>query len=126
VVITGIAIAGFIYLCLPKIEVKLARGGFYRQMQTKQIILHFEFIDGDWHTVSEARAGLKELVSNPTNTAPSGLKDWDNDLVGGQVREEDSPGNYMLRATNSQLQLITFDRDGAEEIQATSDLRTEH
>ena len=88
--------------------------------------LHYEFSDGGWHSVSEARAGLKELIANPTNAVNYGLKNWDNNLVGGQVREEDSPGNYVLRETNSQLQLITFNPDGAEEVQGTSDLHPSH
>jgi hypothetical protein len=92
-------------------------------MKWAQLALHFEFGDGDWHTAAEARAGLKELISNPTNSAIYGLKSWDNDWAGGQVREEDSPGNYGLRETNSQLQLIIYNRDGGEEIQGTSDLR---
>jgi hypothetical protein len=55
-----------------------------------------------------------------------GFKSWDNYFVGGQIREEDSPGNYILRQTNNQLQLVTFNAEGAEEVQATWDLKSPH
>jgi hypothetical protein len=38
------------------------------------------------------------------------------------MREEDSPGNYLLRETNNQLQLIFFYPNGEEEISETRDL----
>ena len=72
--------------------------------------------DGGWQTVAEARAVLQEAISNPTNATLYDLKDWDNYLVGGQIREEDSPGNYLLRETNNQLQLVIFTPDGGEDI----------
>jgi Uncharacterized protein conserved in bacteria (DUF2330) len=124
--LASIILVGLVYISLPKIEVKLVKGYSYHQTKTEQMALHFEFADGGWHTAFEARAGLKELIANPTNAVNYGLKNWDNNLVGGQVREEDSPGNYALRETNSQLQLITFDFDGAEEVQGATDLRAQH
>jgi hypothetical protein len=122
VVIAGVAIAGVSYLCLPKIEVKLVKRHFYSFWREQQIVLRLTWGDENWQTLAQARAGFQELIANPTNAASMGLKNWDNHFVGGQMREEDSPGNYLLRETNNQLQLIFFNPNGEEEISETRDL----
>lgn len=122
VFVAGVAVAGFAYLCLPKIEVKLVRGHFRNVMKMEQIALRLALGDSDWKTTVEVRTGLQQTISNPTNAAYYGLKNWDNHFVGGQFREEDSPGNYLLRETNNQLQLIFFYPNGEEEISETQDL----
>jgi hypothetical protein len=116
------ALVGLSYLCLPKIEVKLVRGGFYSNWRAEQMTLRLAWAEEDWPTLTQARAGFQELISNPTNAANWGLKNWDNYFVGGQIHEEDSPGNYLLRETNNQLQLIFFNPNGGEEIAETRDL----
>jgi hypothetical protein len=120
-----VMLAGLIYFSLPKIEVKLVKGGyfhFYNEMKEEQLALCVMLDDSDWHTTAEARASLRDIISNPTNAANYGLKDWENYFVGGQLREEDSPGNYLLRETNNQLELIFINRDGGEEISITKNL----
>jgi hypothetical protein len=54
-----------------------------------------------------------------------GVKSWDNYFVGGQIREEDSPGNYLLRETNNQLQFVSFDYEGGEGVLSSWDLRAQ-
>jgi hypothetical protein len=76
--------------------------------------------------MAEVRTGLQQTISNPTNAANYGLKNWDNYFVGGQFREEDSPGNYLLRETNNQVQLVFLNPDGGEEIADTWDLPKQH
>ncbi|HEY5069847.1 MAG TPA: hypothetical protein VII37_08655, partial [Candidatus Acidoferrum sp.] len=120
-----VMLAGLIYFSLPKIEVKLVKGGyfhFYNELKEEQLALSMALDDFDWHTATEARAGLREITSNSTNAANYGLKNWDNDFVGGRLREEDSPGNYLLRETNNQLELIFINRDGGEETSTTKNL----
>jgi hypothetical protein len=124
--IASVAVVGLSYLCLPKIEVKLVKGYPYSSWKYEQIALRIAWGDANWQTLAQARAGFQELISNPTNAAVYDLKNWDNYFVGGQLREEDSPGNYLLRETNSQLQLIFFNTDGGEMIVDTSDLRIQH
>ena len=124
VVVTSIILAGVFYLSLSKIEVKLTRGYFPSEMKMEPLALLLAFGDSDWHTTAEVRAGFQEMISNPTNAALYGVKNWDNYFVGGQLREEDSPGNYLLRETNNQLQFITFNFDGGENIYETLDLHT--
>jgi hypothetical protein len=123
----SIIVAGVVYIVLPKIEVRLVKGGFDSlYWREEQVALGIALGDFHWHTTAEARAGLQAIISNPTNAPGYGLKNWDNYFVGGQVREEDSPGNYLLRETNHQLELVTFNRDGGEEISGTWDLRAQH
>jgi multisubunit Na+/H+ antiporter MnhB subunit len=126
VVIASVAVAGVSYLCLPKIEVKLMKGHFYSYWREQQIAFRLTWGDENWQTLAQARAGFQELISNPTNAANYGLKNWDNYFVGGQFRDEDSPGNYLLRETNNQLQLVFFNPDGGEEIADTVDLHAQH
>jgi hypothetical protein len=123
--IASVAVAGSSYLCLPKIEVKLVKGHFYSYWREEQITLRLIWGDENWQTLAQARAGLQEATSNPTNAAVYGLKNWDNYFVGGQMHEEDSPGNYLLRETNNQLQLIFFNADGGEEMPESRDLPTQ-
>ncbi len=124
-----VILTGLIYFSLPKVEVKLAKGGYFRfnnEMKEQQLALRIALDDLDWHTIAEARASLRDITSNPTNAANYGLKNWENHLVGGQLREEDSPGNYLLRETNNQLELIFINREGGEEISTTKDLPGRH
>lgn len=121
----SIILVGVSYLSLPKIEVKLVKvPGF--DSHNQQLILRMALEENNWSTTAEARAGLREIVSNPTNAASYDLNNWDNYFVGGQIREEDSPGNYLLRETNNQLQLVTFDADGREEVSDTRNLPPQH
>ena len=125
VTVASIMFAGVLYLCLPKIEVKLTRGYFPSEMKMEQLALLMALGDSDWHTTAEVRAGFQEMISNPTNATVYGVKNWGNYFVGGQIREEDSPGNYLLRETNNQLQFITFNSDGGEGVYETLDLHTQ-
>ncbi len=130
----SIVFTGLFYLVLPKIEVKLVKGGYYyslNEMKEEQIILSITLDNGGWRTIAEARAKLRDTISDPNNGPKhwNGSKswyEWDNKFVGGQFREEDSPGNYLLRETNNQLQLVFFNPDGGEEIVNAWDLRTQH
>ncbi len=124
VALASIVLVGLVYLSLPKIEVKLVKGRIYWRDQ--ELILHFTLGDLRPKTVGEVRTGFQEMISNPTNAQEYGMQNWDNPFVGGQFHEEDSPGNYLLRETNNQLQIVTFNRDGAEEVQDTLDLPLRH
>ncbi len=123
-------LACLVYLALPKIEVRLVKGGritLYYTMREEQMSLQIALGDGGWRTIAEARAKLQDILSNPNNGSRhwddwKSWCGWDNEFVGGQMHEEDSPGNYVLRETNNQLQLVTFNADGGEEISGTWDL----
>jgi len=109
-----------------KTEVKLIKGEYYyfaphEVPPTLGMIL----TEVNYQTTAEARAKLQNIVSNPTNAAFWGLKGWDNwnnFLIGGHIHEEDSPGNYVLRETNNQLELVIFDVEGGEHVEGRWDL----
>ena len=123
--IASIALAGLSYLCLPKIEVKLVKVPSY-DWSLKKMALYIAMGDFNGHTAAEARANLQEIISNPTNAMDYGIRNRDNYFVGGQFREEDSPGNYLLRETNNQLELVVFNLDGGAEVSGTWSLQAQH
>jgi hypothetical protein len=127
VTVASIILTGLFYLCLPKIEVKLVKGRtYFRAVMEQKIVLEMILDDGGWRTIAEARATLQKETSNPTNAIAYGVTNWDNYMVGGQIREEDSPGNYLLRETNNQLQFVTIGNDGGEYIHRNWDLPHQH
>lgn len=111
-----------IYFSLPKIEVKLTHDRFESESRQQQIVLLIALDDTEWHTTAEARTVLQTLLSNRTNAAKYFVRNFDNPFVGGQLREEDSPGNYLLRETNQQMEVVFFHPDGSEEVAETKDL----
>jgi hypothetical protein len=120
VTVASFILAEWVYRSLPKTEVIFVRG--YRQSPADWIILHRILNEGGWQTVAEARAKLQDVTSNSINSPRKFWGNRRNDLVGGQFREEDSPGNYLLRATNNKMQLVVFSPDGGEEVSGTWDL----
>jgi hypothetical protein len=126
VIAASVVIGGLLYLSLPKIEVNLTKGRFYNYARTEQLTLCMILDNGGWQTVAEARAKLTNaLASNPTDIS-QWLKSWDNYLIGGQIHEEDSPGNYVLRETNNQIEFVAFYNDGGEDVLGKWDLHTQH
>lgn len=114
-VIAGVALAGVSYLCLPKTDVRLVRGPAWHWWLQQQMGIRLALADSNPSTLAEARADIRQLASNPTNAAAYGIKNWNNSLIGGPLREEDSPGNYLLSETNNQLQLTSFNSAGGEQ-----------
>jgi hypothetical protein len=122
VVITATVLsATVIFLCLPKIQVRLTRLPAY---QTEQTLRELGDWLGDTHTVPPATgAEIERLLSNRTNEVAqstfsegSSRKAWENQLLGGLIREEDSPGNFILRESGNYVQFVVFDADGAEHV----------
>jgi hypothetical protein len=56
------------------------------------------------------RDEARHLLTNPPG------KDFDNDLLGGIIHEEDSPGNFTLRETGDEWEFVTYDAQGAEHV----------
>jgi len=57
--VASIVLVGLFYLVLPKTEVKLAKGGYYTEINTQQLALQMAWLDGGWRTIAEARVGLR-------------------------------------------------------------------
>jgi len=123
VTVTSVILDGLFYRSLPKTEVILVEGYRHPYPYTGAVILRRILHDGGWQTMAEARAKLQDVTSNSINSPKKFRGNWRNDLVGGQIREEDSPGNYLLRETNQQVQLIIFNDDGGEHVLGSWDLR---
>ena len=122
--VASVILAGLVYRSLPKTEVIFVHG--YRDSYPGLVILYRILHGGGWQTMAEARAKLQDVTSNSINSPKRFRGNWRNDLVGGQIREEDSPGNYLLRETNHQVQLIIFNDDGGEHVLGSWDLRAQH
>ena len=58
-------------------------------------------------TISEVRSAL----TNPTNLPPR-LRS--NQVLGGPIRQEDSPGKYVVREGTNGVEVLCYDYDDAE------------
>jgi hypothetical protein len=103
------------YAFLPQIEVELVRGSFRGHTWNQEQMVKTVLNQSNWHTAAEVRTGLQAIIENSNNAVSYGFNTWDNILVGGKFREEDSPGNYLLRETNHQVKLYLIDASGEEQ-----------
>ena len=119
VFLSSLCLAGLIYLCLPKIEVhtvKVPRG----MEQVNLFDLGGYLSDTTPVTHAEVSARVQRLLANPTNDVEwnsftgSRRMSLDNYLLGGRIREEDSPGNFTFREHDGHLEFVTYDAQGAE------------
>jgi len=119
--VLGLALAGLLYCALPTTEVRLAR---MPATETYYNLYYPLLFLGDETNLTAATA--RAILANPTNSISA--KDWryefrgdhwDNLLLGGQFREEDSPGNYTFRETAGGLEFITYDAQGADHVLGT-------
>jgi len=108
----SLVFAGMIYVCLPKIQVRIERGAgsvtfhsFYLLGQALE--------DEKPVTAAEIRARARTVLSRPDDG--DGHADFKNHLLGGPIREEDSPGNFTLREEGDELEFVGYDAEGAED-----------
>jgi len=121
VLICGIFLTGCTYLILPKIEVRLVRNA-YGTSQSQLFYFGGYLMDGPPVTRADLSAEARRLLTNSTNDLPwlrhirhSSVRDgWQNFLIGGEMREEDSPGNFTLREHGEELEFVIYDPQGAE------------
>jgi hypothetical protein len=114
----GIALTGVVYIALPKTDVRLIKG-FHSDMRNSQLELEIALRDSDSVELDKVRAETTSLLAAPTNDLE--WTDWTNYFLGGRIHEEDSPGNYILREKNGHLEFVTFDANGAEQVQMFGD-----
>ncbi len=117
----GAALAGLLYLGLPKTEVRLVR--MPGSVTYGNLYYPFMELQGETNlTLTRARAVLAELASYLTKQPRIRYNEryersvGDNLLLGGKIHEEDSPGNYTLRETDDGLEYVTYDAQGAEHV----------
>ncbi len=68
----------------------------------------------------------RRMLAHPTNTVTKAIWEsrfrggnWPNHYVGGQIHEEDSPGNFVLREKNGYVEYVIYDAQGAEQVLQT-------
>jgi len=117
----GILLACSTYLVLPKTEVRLVKGPY--AMSQLPVFELGPYFFGSASTRAELGAEVRRMLANPTNdlswvkyarhTGMNGRENW---LVGGEIREEDSPGNFTLRENGDVLEFVAYDSHGAEHV----------
>lgn len=123
VVVTSLGVAGLVYAWLPKTGVRLVKVS-YVSAENNLYALYAFFLDTAPVTRKEISHQMQNLLTNPTNNPDwnnsqggySRFNNLDNYLLGGRIREEDSPGNFTLREDAGQLEFIAYDAQGAEHI----------
>jgi len=117
VLLVSTVVVALRYVSLPQMEVTLVKGGrhgFNIHMRGEVELLDMALNQTGYRTAADVRAAIQAGISDATN-ADHSMERWDNFYVGGQFREEDSPGNYVLRETNHLVKLIPIGPDGAED-----------
>ncbi len=120
--LTGAVVGCVIYFALPKTEVRLVRrpASLARQAMLE---LYIELSDATPGSLVEARKAARDVLERPgewvtfVKVAKSyGGTGWDNFISGGQIREEDSPGNFTLRQKDGLIEFVAYDALGAEHV----------
>ena len=112
-VAAGLAVAGTTFASLPKTAVRLVRLPALRsQINLRELSYMFasECETNPVSSLSEARIAIKKIVDSFPRLTEKNL------LIGGPVREEDSPGNYILRQSSNGVEIVCFDADGGEHL----------
>jgi len=100
---SALCIAAIIYLSLPKIDARETRYGHW--MNTS-----WEFFG----SLNQIGATNLYDIREQARTIVASHAEWQNELLGGSIREEDSPGNYVIREVNGQIELVIYNAEGAE------------
>lgn len=116
--IPSVLLTGTLYLALSKTEVRLVQGPGGRA-QRQLNVLYWALQEENNVTASTVEAIVLGLTNSPIVQDWSRYHDSDyreNVLLGGTLRQEDSPGNYTLRQSAAGLEFIGYDAQGAERV----------
>jgi hypothetical protein len=116
--VLGLVLASVLHLALPKTEVRLVKMPGART-HSNLYSVSYELETETNLTPATARAVLAEVSKSLDvryKRSDSGDDYMANFLLGGRVREEDSPGNYTFRQTASGLELVSYDAQGTEHL----------
>jgi hypothetical protein len=103
-----------LYLALSKTPVRLvSHHRIPTSLKLKELASHLMEIQ-DGATAEKVRQELKDYLTRP------GPNSWDNELSGGAIREEDSPGNYRLGESAAGIEFIGYDAAGAPHLLHTA------
>lgn len=117
----SITFVGLIYLALPKTEVRLINSPWVTQKETHIALYYYLFDTTNSPTHAEIKAKVQRLLANPTNDAEWVMyggkgNELNNFRYGGRMREEDSPGNFMVREDGDKMKFIIYDDEGGEDV----------
>ncbi len=107
----GFLVAAVVFFATPKTAVRLVRAPRAQAvMNVLQLAAFFQHSSPTNRALSlvESRALIKSILTNE-RIATGG-----NVLLGGAIREEDSPGNYVLRQSTNGVEFLWFDENGGE------------
>jgi hypothetical protein len=131
VTMASLALTGLIYIALPTTEIRLVKHP-HSTAQEAMIYLSMWLLDTKETTRAEASAEIAREIAQPNDQNPRvrreqryGGKGWDNLLLGGSIREEDSPGNFTLRVNGDELEFVAYDAQGGEHVLGSWRLRRE-
>jgi len=109
--IAGVIVAASFFCAVPKIAVRLTTLPALRSRMNLRDLGHWFAEDSQTNHASSlagSRATLKKIQDNYPKLTEQNL------LLDGPIREEDSPGNYILRETTNGVEFFWFDADGGE------------
>jgi len=103
-VLCGALVTAVVWAILPMTEVELRRRfgghpGTVWRLATVETATN----------AAQARIQIRRMIDDQPDY-------FENQLLGGRIREEDSPGNFTLRETNGQVQFIIYDANGAAHV----------
>lgn len=120
--IAGLVLTGLVYLILPTAEVRLVKRPFSGAQHVLRY-LAMELWDDQPRTREEVRRELRQLLATPSEEHPGvrlaqhfGGTGWANLLLGGSIREEDSPGNFTVRENGDELEFLGYDALGTPHV----------
>ena len=127
VVVASLVCGAATFLVLPKVKVSLVRLPGHRNYEAHQQIAKLTRFGVEEMTERNQKppiASAEWLRMYVRTNLASDTNLWHkNYLMGGLVREEDSPGNYTIRQTEEDFEYIWYDIDGAPQIVLLSERR---
>lgn len=129
--VASLVLTGLIYISLPTTKVRLVKRPSLNAYSTMFRLR--DQLPEQPATRAELSTAARGVLSPPTNNLPpehtafsTGKESWDNLLLGGAIREEDSPGNFTLRENGDKLEFVVYDTQGAEHVLDSWPLRPPH
>ena len=99
---------------LPQVPILLKTSGiaYYHEQNALYHAASSLGSNGQVTSASRVREDIKVLVEFYSKSSEG----WQNNLSGGLIREEDSPGNYVLRENGPDLEFVAYDAAGAPHV----------
>jgi len=119
VLVGSVTLAMIVFLVLPKTDVRIVLGQRGSSSQAMIADLNRWLVNTTNATPAVIRTEIERLLVNPRGAwryyAEADLHIAANDVQGGRIHEEDSPGNYVVRGkSNGHTELLMYDARGAE------------